>query len=90
MRVKVIKRNNESKNQMLRRFLERFNKSGVALEIRNKMYRVKKPNERLKKEKKLYRLKLSYFINQKIKEGWPFEKAYSLGKRYIKEIKYPG
>jgi len=90
MRVRVKRKQGESQSQFLRRFLERFNKSGVAAEVKNKMYRTKKPNERVKKESRLYRLKLKYFINQKMKEGWPFEKAYKLGKRYIKEIKYPG
>jgi ribosomal protein S21 len=90
MRVKVKRRKNESPTQLLRRFLERYNKSGILLEVKNKMYRKKKPNERAKKEAKLYRLKLQSFIKQKMKEGWPFEKAYSLGKRYIQEIKYHG
>jgi len=90
MRVRAKRKQGESPSQFLRRFLERFNKSGVSLEVKSKMYRTKKPNERAKKEARLYRLKLQYFINQKMKEGWPFEKAYKLGKRYISEIKYPG
>mgnify|MGYP001050167496 CR=1 FL=1 len=90
MRVKVRKKQKESQSQLLHRFLERFIKSGVISEVRNKMYRQKKPNERAKKEARLYRLKLQYFINQKMKEGWSFEKAYKLGKRYISEIKYRG
>jgi len=84
MRVKVRKKQKESQSQLLHRFLERF------IKVRNKMYRQKKPNERAKKEARLYRLKLQYFINQKMKEGWSFEKAYKLGKRYISEIKYRG
>lgn len=90
MHVKARKKQGESQSQFLRRFLERFNRSGVTTEIKSKMYRVKKSNERAKKESRLYRLKLQYFINQKMKEGWSFEKAYKLGKRYISEIKYPG
>ena len=90
MRVKVKRKQGESQSQFLKRFLERFNRSGVVNEIKNKMYRTKKPNERAKKEARLYRLKLQYFINQKMKEGWSFEKAYELAKKYISEIKYPG
>jgi ribosomal protein S21 len=90
MRVKVKRKQGESQSQLLRRFLDRFIKSGVVTEVRKKMYRRKKPNERAKKEARFYRLKLQYFINQKMKEGWSFEKAYKLGKRYISEIKYPG
>lgn len=90
MKVKVRRKSGESKSQLLKRFLTRFNKSGVILEVKSKMYRLKKPNERAKKENKLYKLKLQYFIKKKMKEGWPFEKAYKLGRRYISEIKYPG
>lgn len=90
MRVKVKRKQGESQNQFLRRFLDRFNQSGVVNEVRNKMYRTKKPNERAKKEARLYRLKLQYFINQKMKDGWSFSKAYELAKKYISEIKYPG
>lgn len=90
MRVKVRKRAGESHLQLLKRFLQRFNKSGVTLEIKSKLYRTKRLNERRKWEAKMYRLKLKSFIEQKMKEGWPFEKAYKLGKRYINEIKYSG
>lgn len=90
MRIKVKRRNGESKTQFLKRFLTRFNRSGVVLEVKSKMYRTKKLNERKKWERKIYRLKLQYFINKKMKEGWPFTKAYELAKRYIQEIKYPG
>jgi ribosomal protein S21 len=90
MRVKVKRKQGESQIQLLRRFLDRFMKSGVVNEVKSKMYRLKKENERAKKENKLYKLKLRYFINQKMKEGWSFEKAYKLGKRYISAIKYPG
>ena len=90
MRVKVKRKQGESQIQLLRRFLDRFTKSGVVNEVKSKMYRLKKENERAKKENKLYKLKLRYFINQKMREGWSFEKAYKLGKRYISVIKYPG
>ena len=90
MRVKAKRKQGESKSQFLKRFLTRFNKSGTVLEVRSKMYRTKKLNERKKWERRMYRLKLQYFINQKMKEGWPFSKAYELAKRYISEIKYPG
>lgn len=90
MRVKAKRKQGESKTQFLKRFLTRFNKSGTLLEVRSKMYRTKKLNERAKWEKRMYRLKLQYFINKKIKEGWTFQKAYELAKKYISEIKYPG
>jgi len=90
MRVKAEKKSNESPAQFLRRFIERFNKSGVVSEVKKKMFRQKPANERVKKENRLYRLKLQYFIQKKIKEGWSFDKAYKLAKRYIKQIKYPG
>lgn len=90
MRVRAKRKSGESKVQFLKRFLTRFTKSGTVLEVRSKMYRTKKANERRKWEKKMYRLKLQYFINKKMKEGWPFNKAYELAKRYVSEIKYPG
>lgn len=90
MRVKVRRKAGESQSQLLRRFLQRFNKSGVSLEIKSKLYRTKRLNERRKWEARMYRLKLKHFVEQKMKEGWPFEKAYKLAKRYISEIKYPG
>ncbi len=90
MRVKATRKQGESLAQFLRRFLTRFNKSGLQLEVKEKMYRQKKLNERAKWEKRMYRLKLQHFLKKKMKEGWPFEKAYQLGKRYISEIKYPG
>lgn len=90
MRVKTKKRKGESNLQLLRRFLNRFAKSGLVLEVKSKLYRTKEPNERTKYEARMYRLKLQHFIKQKMKEGWPFEKAYKLAKNYIEEIKYPG
>lgn len=90
MRVKVKRKEGESLLQLLRRFLNRYAKSGIALEVKSKMYRLRPENERLKKERRLYRLKLQSFIRKKLKEGWPFSKAYELGKRYIQEIKYEG
>lgn len=90
MRVKVKRKEGESLLQLLRRFLNRYAKSGIALEVKSKMYRLRPENERLKKERRLYRLKLQSFIRKKIKEGWPFLKAYELGKRYIQYIKYEG
>ncbi|GBD34831.1 hypothetical protein HRbin35_00582 [bacterium HR35] len=90
MRVKAKRKEGESLSQFLKRFLNRYAKSGLALEIKEKMYRQRKPNERRKWEARLYRLKLSSFIKQKIKEGMPFSKAYELGKRYINYIKYSG
>lgn len=88
MRVKVVRRSSESTTQLLRRFLNRFTKSGTLLEVKSKLYRTKKLNERAKKTAKLYRLKLQSFIKQKMKEGWSFDKAYKLGKRYISKIKF--
>lgn len=90
MRVKVKRKEGESTSQLLKRFLSRYAKSGIALEVKSKMYRLKPENERLRKERKLYRLKLQSFIRKKIKEGWPFQKAYDLAKRYVNHIKYEG
>jgi len=90
MRVKVKRKPGESLAQLLRRFLNRYAKSGIALEVKSKMYRQRPENERLKHERRLYRLKLQTFIRQKLKEGWPFNKAYELGKRYINYLKYEG
>lgn len=90
MRVKVKRKPGESLPQLLKRFLNRYAKSGIALEVKSKMYRLKNENERLKKERRLYRLKLQSFIKKKIKEGWPFSKAYDLAKRYVNYIKYEG
>lgn len=90
MRIKVNKKQGESTSQLLKRFLNRFAKSGILLEVKSKLYRSKEDNERAKKEARLYRLKLESFIKQKMKEGWPFDKAYKLGKRYISKIKYHG
>jgi len=90
MRVKAKRKEGESLSQFLKRFLNRYAKSGLALEIKEKMYRQRKQNERRKWEARLYRLKLTSFIKQKLKEGMPFNKAYELGKRYINYIKYSG
>ncbi|MER3570064.1 MAG: hypothetical protein C4348_00400 [Patescibacteria group bacterium] len=90
MRVKARRKSGESLLQFLRRFLTRFNKSGLPLEVKSKMYRQKKENERDKYEKRMYRLKLQYFIKKKMEEGYPFSKAYDLAKRYVHYIKYPG
>ncbi|MDT7868477.1 MAG: hypothetical protein RQ894_01495 [Candidatus Pacebacteria bacterium] len=90
MRVKAKRKEGESLTQFLKRFLNRYAKSGLALEIKDKMYRKRKMNERRKYEARMYRLKLMSFIKQKLKEGMPFEKAYELGKRYINYIKYTG
>lgn len=90
MRVKVKRKQGESTSQLLKRFLTRSLKSGIALEVKSKMYRQKNLKERAKYEKRMYRLRLQHFIKQKMKEGWPFEKAYELAKKYVSEIKYPG
>jgi ribosomal protein S21 len=90
MRVKTVRKQGESNPQLLKRFLNRFVKSGTLLEVKSKLFRLREPNERSKKEARLYRLKLESFIKQKMKEGWSFEKAYKLGKRYINKIKYSG
>jgi|GEM_PF-902721 len=90
MRVKAKRKEGESLTQFLKRFLNRYAKSGLVLEIKDKMYRQKKMNERRKYEARMYRLKLMNFIKQKLKEGMSFEKAYELGKRYINYIKYTG
>ncbi|GIW66240.1 MAG: hypothetical protein KatS3mg095_0138 [Candidatus Parcubacteria bacterium] len=90
MRVKAKKIKNESNSQLLKRFISRYQKSGTALEIKKRMFRTRKWNERRKYEFRLYRLKIKSFIEKKLKEGWSLEKALDMAKRYIKEIKYEG
>ncbi len=90
MRVKAIRQKKESLQQFLRRFLTRFQKSGTIIEVRKNMFRTRKMNERRKWEYRMYRLKIKSFIEKKIKEGWPIEKALDMAKRYIQYIKYEG
>lgn len=90
MRVKVVKRGDESRASLFRRFFLRSQKSGIALEVKKQRYRQKKLNKRAKWEAKMYRLKLQFFIEQKLKEGWDLEKALQMGRRYIQYIKYLG
>jgi DNA-binding transcriptional regulator YhcF (GntR family) len=90
MRVKAKKFKNENNLQLLKRFTNRFQKSGVVNEVKKRMFKTRKLNERRKFEYRLYRLKIKSFIEKKIKEGWSLEKALDMAKRYIKEIKYEG
>lgn len=90
MRVKVKRKEGESLIKFLRRFLNRVHKSGIVLEYPKHQTRLKKINERVKWERKMYRLKIQYFVKQKLKEGWDFKKALDMAKRYVQYIKYPG
>lgn len=90
MRVRVKRHKGESPQQLLRRFLNRFQKSGVAIEVKKNLFRSKNMNERRKFEYRIYRLKIESFINKKLKEGWPLDKALAMAKRYIHYIKYKG
>jgi len=90
MYVKAKRKEGESLSKFLRRFLTRFHKSGLALEYPKHQVRLRKPNERVKWEKRLYRLKIQHFVKQKIKEGWDFKKALDMARRYVQYIKYPG
>jgi len=90
MRVKAKKLKGENQIQLLKRFSTRFQKSGVVNEVKDKMFKKRRWNERRKYEYRLYRLKIQSFISKKIKEGWPLSKALDMAKRYIKYIKYEG
>jgi DNA-binding transcriptional regulator YhcF (GntR family) len=90
MRVKAKRKEGESLPQFFKRFSGRFQKSGTVIEVKKNKNRRVKLNEREKKEYRLYRLKLQQFINEKMKQGMSFEKAYQMGKRYVKYIKYRG
>ncbi len=90
MRVKAKRQKGESLQQFLKRFLSRFQKSGTVTEVRKRMFKTRKMNERRKFEYRMYRLKIQSFINKKLKEGWPLEKALDMAKRYIQYIKYEG
>jgi ribosomal protein S21 len=90
MRIKAKRQKKETLQQFLRRFLTRFQKSGLAIEVKKNMYRSRPMNERRKKEYRMYRLKIQSFINKKMKEGWPLEKALDMARRYIQYIKYEG
>jgi hypothetical protein len=90
MRIKAKKHKGESNLQLLKRFSSRYQKSGIANEVKKRMYKTRKWNERRKFEYRLYRLKIKAFIEQKLKEGWSLEKALDMAKRYINEIKYEG
>jgi DNA-binding transcriptional regulator YhcF (GntR family) len=90
MRVKAKILKGESQIQLLKRFTSRFQKSGVVNEIKDKMFKKRKWNERRKYEYRMYRLKIESFINKKLKEGWSLSKALDMAKRYIKYIKYEG
>ncbi|GIW65863.1 MAG: hypothetical protein KatS3mg094_382 [Candidatus Parcubacteria bacterium] len=90
MKVKAKKIKGESNIQLLKRFTNRYQKSGIPLEVKKRMFKTRKWNERRKYEFRLYRLKIKSFIEKKLKEGWNLEKALDMAKRYIKEIKYEG
>lgn len=90
MRVKAKRHKDENLQQFLRRFLNRFQKSGTALEVKKRMFKTRKMNERRKWIYRMYRLKIESFIKKKLKEGWPLEKALDMAKRYIQYIKYEG
>ncbi|MEM5782660.1 MAG: hypothetical protein QXD43_05745 [Candidatus Aenigmatarchaeota archaeon] len=90
MRVKAKRFKGESLNQLLKRFLTRYQKSNIQEEVKKNIVRKKKMNERRKKEFRLYRLKMKQFIEEKLKEGYSLEKAFDIAKRYIKHIKYKG
>jgi len=90
MRVRAKRQKKESLQQFLRRFLTRFQKSGTVIEVKKNMHRTRPMNERRKYEYRMYRLKIQNFIQKKLKEGWPLEKALDMAKRYIQYIKYEG
>jgi len=90
MRVKVKRYKNESLSQLLKRFIARYQKSGIPMEVKKNLVRRRKMNERRKKEYRMYRLKIKSFVEEKLKEGYSLEKALDMAKRYIQYIKYKG
>lgn len=90
MRVKAKRQKGENSQQFLKRFLNRFQKNGTVTEVRKRMFKTRKMNERRKFEYRMYRLKIQSFINKKLKEGWPLDQALEMAKRYIQYIKYEG
>jgi DNA-binding transcriptional regulator YhcF (GntR family) len=90
MRVKVKRYKNESLSQLLKRFIARYQKSGIPIEVKKNLARRRKMNERRKKEYRMYRLKIKSFVEEKLKEGYSLEKALDMAKRYIQYIKYKG
>jgi DNA-binding transcriptional regulator YhcF (GntR family) len=90
MRVKVKRYKNESLSQLLKRFIARYQKSGIPMEVKKNLARRRKMNERRKKEYRMYRLKIKSFVEEKLKEGYSLEKALDMAKRYIQYIKYKG
>ena len=90
MPLRVKRHKGESSQQLLKRFLTRFQNSGIAIDYKRKSVRHRKMNERRKYEFRLYRLKIKQFIEQKMKEGYSLEKALDMAKKYIKYIKYIG
>jgi ribosomal protein S21 len=90
MRVRTKRQKNESSLQFLKRFLGRVQKSGLVLESKKRKFSIPKLSERKIWENRMYRLKLQQVVQQKMKEGWPLEKALKIAKRYIKETNYRG
>lgn len=90
MHVKAKRQKNESTLQFLKRFLGRVQKSGLVLEAKKRKYFMPKPSERKIWQNRMYRLKLQQVVRQKMKEGWPLEKALKMARRYINETKYQG
>ncbi|MEK7673649.1 MAG: hypothetical protein AAB371_00430 [Patescibacteria group bacterium] len=90
MGVRAKRKEGESSTQFLKRFSSRFQKSGTVLETKKLKSRKLKMNDTQKKEYRMYRLKLQQFISEKMKGGMSFEKAYQMGKRYIKHFSYKG
>ncbi|MCS7183776.1 MAG: hypothetical protein NZ866_00280 [Patescibacteria group bacterium] len=90
MRIKAKKVKNENNLQLLKRFSSRYQRSGLVNEVKKRMFKTRKWNERRKFEYRIYRLKIKSFVEKKLKEGWSLEKALEMAKRYINEIKYEG
>ncbi len=87
MRVRCILKEGESLLALLKRFNQRVQKSGLLREVTKNRYRGKPQSELNVWRSKIYRLKIKKFVEEKIKEGWPLEKALDMARRYHNYIK---
>lgn len=87
MRVRCIIQEGESLTSLLKRFNQRVQKSGLLKEATKNRYRGKKQSELNIWRSKIYRLKIKKFVEEKLKEGWPLEKALDMARRYHNFIK---
>jgi len=87
MRVRCVLKEGESLQSLLKRFNQRVQKSGLLKEVSKNRFRGKKPSELNIFRSKIYRLKIKKFVEEKVKEGWPLDKALDMARRYHNYIK---